>query len=255
MRLLALVDSPDHVCCRYRIRAFEPALTRAGWSLACQGLERGIRSPDSAQLAQAAGYDVRDPPAQAAAPVAACDPPAARAPAGLRLRRRRALPRFVRPPRALIRPGAQRRFAATVRCADAVIAGNDFLADCALAGRGPAPSASGRSPPASIRDCIPSDQPRSAAENAGDGRRPGLDRLVEHAPGAGSSSEPLWDRLGEEIPGLRLRVICDRFPELFRRCRWSRSPGPRSGRRATWRPGRSASAGCPTTPGAGASAG
>ena len=36
MRLLALVDSPDHVCCRYRIRAFEPALKNAGWSLDCQ---------------------------------------------------------------------------------------------------------------------------------------------------------------------------------------------------------------------------
>ena len=26
--------------------------------------------------------------------------------------------------------------------------------------------------------------------------------------------EPLWDRLGREIPGLRLRVICDRFPSF-----------------------------------------
>src|SRR5208283_3178563 len=24
----------------------------------------------------------------------------------------------------------------------------------------------------------------------------------------------LWDRLGEEIPGLRMRVICDQFPNL-----------------------------------------
>ena len=44
MRLLALVDSPDHVCCRYRIRAFEPALKNAGWSLDCQELKRSTFS-------------------------------------------------------------------------------------------------------------------------------------------------------------------------------------------------------------------
>ena len=44
MRLLALVDSPDHVCCRYRIRAFEPALKSAGWSLDCQELKRSTFS-------------------------------------------------------------------------------------------------------------------------------------------------------------------------------------------------------------------
>src|SRR6516164_6014168 len=56
MRLLALVDSPDHVCCRYRIKAFEPALNRRGWSLSCQALRRGpiarIR-----QLADAGEFD------------------------------------------------------------------------------------------------------------------------------------------------------------------------------------------------------
>ena len=51
MKLLALVDSPDHVCCRYRIRAFEPALNAAGWSLTCQPLRQGALS----RLAQFAG--------------------------------------------------------------------------------------------------------------------------------------------------------------------------------------------------------
>ena len=56
MKLLALVESPDHVCCRYRIRAFEPALRRAGWSLRVKGLERGafVRS---FQLHRASQYD------------------------------------------------------------------------------------------------------------------------------------------------------------------------------------------------------
>src|SRR5271165_1059915 len=56
MRLLALVDSPDHVCCRYRIRAFEPALHAAGWSLTCQPLAKGPLSR-VAQFAQASSYD------------------------------------------------------------------------------------------------------------------------------------------------------------------------------------------------------
>ena len=41
MKLLALVESPDHVCCRYRIRAFAPVLDDAGWSLTYEGFERG----------------------------------------------------------------------------------------------------------------------------------------------------------------------------------------------------------------------
>ena len=56
MRLLALVDSPDHVCCRYRIRAFEPNLVQTGCSLDVQGWRRGILSRLS-QLAQASQYD------------------------------------------------------------------------------------------------------------------------------------------------------------------------------------------------------
>src|SRR5437868_1022977 len=41
MKALALVDAPDHVCCRYRIRAFGPALDEAGWSLTIRGLAPG----------------------------------------------------------------------------------------------------------------------------------------------------------------------------------------------------------------------
>src|SRR4051812_20284261 len=56
MRLLALVDSPHHVCCRYRIRAFEPAIDRAGGSLTCQPLSKGIISR-VAQFGEAGRYD------------------------------------------------------------------------------------------------------------------------------------------------------------------------------------------------------
>ena len=56
MNLLALVETPDHVCCRYRIRAFAPALEEAGWSLTCEGLDKGTFSR-TFQLRRAERFD------------------------------------------------------------------------------------------------------------------------------------------------------------------------------------------------------
>ena len=57
MKLLALVESPDHVCCRYRIRAFAPSSlrTRAG-RLSYQGFDRGALLR-SFHLRRAAQFD------------------------------------------------------------------------------------------------------------------------------------------------------------------------------------------------------
>ena len=44
MKVLALVESQDHVCCRYRVRAFGPALDRCGGSLDVIPLRRGVLS-------------------------------------------------------------------------------------------------------------------------------------------------------------------------------------------------------------------
>ena len=210
MRLLALVDSPDHVCCRYRIRAFEPALMRAGWSLTCQSMQRGTLSRIN-QLTQAGRYDSV-------------------------LLQRKLLPAWQlailrRHSRHLVfdfddavlfrdsydKRGPHsawrlRRFAATVRTVDAVIAGNDFLADCAL------------------RAGAPAERVRLIPTCVDPGNYPLLPSgYARHVGGAavdlvwiGSSStlrgleqqQPLWERLGREVPGLRLRVICDRFPSF-----------------------------------------
>src|SRR5665213_2679776 len=56
MKALALVDAPDHVCSRYRIKAFEPALTDAGWSLTVEGLAHGSLARWS-QFRGAAAFD------------------------------------------------------------------------------------------------------------------------------------------------------------------------------------------------------
>lgn len=40
LKLLALAEGADHVCYRYRLAAFEPALARAGWQLECLPLAK-----------------------------------------------------------------------------------------------------------------------------------------------------------------------------------------------------------------------
>lgn len=213
MRLLALVDSPNHVCCRYRIRAFRPSLERADWSLVCQGLSHDPLSR-LAQLAQVSEYDSV-------------------------ILQRKLLPWWQlailrRHARHLVfdfddavlfrdsydRRGPhsawrQRRFAATVRCADAVIAGNDFLADCALRAGAAAQRVH------LIPTCVePAHYPEIATPQAREERGDGSIDLVWIGSAStlqGLEAErDLWDRLGAEIPGLRLRVICDQFPRLRR---------------------------------------
>ena len=128
--LLALVESPDHVCCRYRIRAFAPALQQAGWSLSCERLEPGTLSR-TFQLRRAVQFDAVVLQRKLL-PVWQ-----------LRALRRSArhlvfdfddavLYRDSNDPRGPESRRRLRRFQETVRLVDTVVAGNDFLADCAL---------------------------------------------------------------------------------------------------------------------------
>jgi Glycosyl transferases group 1 len=210
MRLLALVDSPDHVCCRYRIRAFEPALENAGWSLSCQELKRAIL-PRLAQLCAASSYESV-------------------------ILQRKLLPAWQL---AILRKHArhlvfdfddavlfrdsyarrgpyshqrEKRFAATVRVADAVIAGNDFLADCAL--RAGAPASRVRMIPTCVQPAL-YPEPETLRVSQDDAGRCDLVWIGSSSTLRGlQQQQPLWDRLGREIPGLRLRVICDQFPSF-----------------------------------------
>jgi hypothetical protein len=205
MKALALVEAPDHVCCRYRIRPFQEALAVAGWSLAVEGLARGgiararqlrgARRFDAAILQRKllSGWEAEV----------------------LRRSSRRLVfdlddAVFWRDsyhPRGQHSPSRWSRFAGIVRRADAVVAGNDFLAARALmAGARPASVLR-------IPTCIdPASYPTR-----------------EHAPGEmvrlawiGSSStmrgiegrRSLWDRIAREMPGVTMRVICDRAPDL-----------------------------------------
>ncbi len=130
MNLLALVEAPDHVCCRYRIRAFAPALQDAGWSLTCESLEKGTIAR-ALQLRRAERFD--------AVVLQRKLLPAWQ----LRILRRSArylvfdyddavLYRDSNDPRGPESRRRFRRFTQTVQLVDTVVAGNDFLADCAL---------------------------------------------------------------------------------------------------------------------------
>jgi glycosyltransferase involved in cell wall biosynthesis len=200
--LVALVKEPDHVCCRYRLEAFRVSLENAGHSLAlCAlpprwwgrlGVYPRLRGKDVIlQRHLLARWEV----------------------ALLRRQARRLIydfddAVFLRDSYAAKGPHDTRRlrrFAATVASCDAVVAGNDFLAAQAAA----------HCPPARVRvipTCVdPAKYPPRPAKPASDGKE-----LVW----IGSSSTlkgleqvaPLLESLGRDVPGLRLRIICDRFP-------------------------------------------
>lgn len=205
MKALALVDAPDHVCCRYRIAAFEPALARAGWSLERLGLARGPLG----RLLQFAGLPAYDTVILQRKLLPGWQ---------LHALRRKArhlifdfddavLYRDSYDPRGPVSPKRARRFAATVRVADTVTVGNDFLADCAL-------RAGAR--PERVR-VIPTCVDTRLYHPARGHDRGGLELVW-----IGSSStlqglevrRTLWDDLAQEVEGVRMRVICDRFPDL-----------------------------------------
>lgn len=207
MKLLALVESPDHVCCRYRIRAFAPALERAGCSLTCEGLERGVVAR-CVQLGRASRFD------------------------GVILQRkllpswqlrilRRAARRLVfdfddavlfrdsNDPRGPDDRRRRRRFAAMMTAADTVIAGNDFLADCALRSGGRVEDVH------VIPTCV--DPPRYPVALP-EPERGRVDLVWIGSSGTLRGLEQpaeIWKAVAAAVPGVRLRVICDRFPRDF----------------------------------------
>jgi glycosyltransferase involved in cell wall biosynthesis len=204
MRWIALVPSLDHVCCRYRLRAFAPLLDAGGhvldlltwpkdwWgrlrllhSLRGENVILQRRLLPSWELALLRGtvrrlvFDFDDA-------VFLRDSYSA---AGLYDRRR------------------LRRFAATVRACDAVVAGNPFLRDNVL-------RFAPRATVAVIPTCVePARYPLARAE----GRCRGLQMVW-----TGSSStlqglelvRPLLEEAGRRVSGTSLKLICNRFLSL-----------------------------------------
>ena len=207
VKTLALIETPGHVSARYRIQAFAPALAAARCELQVAVIPRGAvgrlrlfarLKPFDAIILQRRLF----PPYQ------------------LRFLQRRAK-RLIfdfddavfcndsYSPKGIDSSTRQRRFACTVRDADAITAGNEFLRDEAIA--------SGAHP-ANVfvmPTCVePSDYQR--AEHR---KREGTELVW-----IGSSStlqglereRNLFAEIGARFPNLRLRLICDRFPNFAR---------------------------------------
>lgn len=208
MRALALVDHYDHVCCRYRIRAFEQDLRRRGGEIDYRAIAKNpidriaqMRAADQydvviLQRKLLSGFHLRI----------------------LRKRARRLVYDFddalayrdsndARGPHCGRRA---RRFSRIVKAADAVIAGNAFLAGLAR------DFGANANHVVRIPTCVdPENYPN--VPSGSDRRTSGFD-LVWIGSGATLRSldekREVWRRLGEcdRAPRVRLKVICDRFP-------------------------------------------
>ena len=207
MNVLALVEAPDHVCYRYRIRAFEPTFQALGGSVRVEPLAHNL-FPRILQLRSTKKYEVTVVQRRLLAGWQ------------LRILRGRArrlvfdfddavLYRDSNDRRGPNCPRRQQRFRAMMAVADSVIAGNAFLAQCA-ADHGAAPDRIHVIP-----TCVPTE--RYPAQPTPNRRQDGLDLVW-----IGSSSTlkglearaDLWQTIGRRFSSLRLRMICDRFAEF-----------------------------------------
>jgi glycosyltransferase involved in cell wall biosynthesis len=201
VQLVALVESQDHVCCRYRLRAFRDELAAAGHSLELRPLPRDwwgrMRLGTDLRQAHAVILQRRLLPVWQ-----------------VRLLRRRVRRLIFDFDDAVFLHDSYsakgtysrvrwRRFAATVRAADVVVAGNGWLADQA--------ATAGARRRIVIPTCV---NPHAYPTAKHDLSRPGV-RLVW----VGSAStlqglervRPLLEAVGVGAPGVRLKLICDRF--------------------------------------------
>lgn len=204
MRLTALVECPDHVCCRYRLSAFRFHLQAAGHELALETMPRGLLSRlqlfhrlrgqtvivqrkllpfwELTWLRRCVGrllFDFDD---------------------AIFLRDSYAK-------KGLHHAGRLRRFAAMVRACDAVVAGNRFLAE----------QASQFAPAKKVHivpTCVDAEKymPRTTADSAAPAR---LGWIGSPSTLQGLHTiKPILEEVGRRIPGVTLALICDRSLEL-----------------------------------------
>lgn len=199
MRLAALVDSPDHVCARYRLRAFQSHLRAAGHSLelhalprswwARLGIGRSLREVDAVILQRKLLSRTEL----------------------ILLRRQVRRLWFDMDDAVWMRDSysgkgfdsgkRERRFRSLMQAADVVVAGNSFLADSARA--------AGARCTRIIPTCVDTTRYTLASH----------DRAKVEMVWVGSSStiqglesvSEMLSTLGKQVPGIRLKIVCDRF--------------------------------------------
>lgn len=213
MRVVALVESEDHVCCRYRVAAYRSALAEHGHTLDIRPLPRTTFG----RLGIGRNID-----ADAVIIQRKLLPPWA-----IALLRRR-VPRLIfdyddavwlrdsYSLRGFEDPKRVRRFIATVSACDLVVAGNEYLAAAAQTFTSPDRIVV-------IPTCVePQNYPVARHEQQGRlqlvwvGSRSTLRGLEQFAP--------TLSAIGRAVPGVRLKLVCDSFlkiPDLpIDRCVW-----------------------------------
>ncbi|MBA4189778.1 MAG: glycosyltransferase [Planctomycetaceae bacterium] len=203
VRVVALVESVDHVCCRYRVAAFRNALAAHGHSLDIRPLPLttfGRLGIGRDFTADAVIIQRKLLPSWAIALL------------------RRRVPRLIfdfddavwlrdsYSPRGFHDPRRTRRFRATVSACDLVIAGNEFLAEAARTFTSP-------DRVVVIPTCVePSHypvathEPRSGLQLVWVGSRSTLRGLEQFTP--------TLSAIGRAVPGVRLKLICDKFLQI-----------------------------------------
>lgn len=209
MELLALVESPDHVCCRYRIKAFEPFLARFGIRLTYESIESNPVKR-LAQMLRTSRYD------SVILQRKLLD--------GLSFQALRSasknlifdfddavLYRDSYSPKGLHCVKRQSRFERIVSQVDTVLAGNSFLAN--RAENFGAKASNVHFMPTCI-DLATYQYSRAHTKLQQD------DRFVMVWIGSSSTlkgleaTQKLWEAIGKLIPNALLRVVCDRFPNF-----------------------------------------
>ncbi len=207
MRAVGLVERPDHVCCRYRVRAYTSELESRGWRVELRPLMSSLLE----RL-----YTLRDDHAADVVLLQRKLLDAFR----LRLLRYNArrlvfdfddavLYRDSYATKGPLCPRRSTRFRRVVQFADAVVAGNAFLAEQAA-------QFTDHDRIHVVPTCVnPARYPELARHDATEsvqmvwiGSSSTLRGLVV--------ATPLFEAIGRYVPGLQFKVICDSFPTFDR---------------------------------------
>jgi len=204
MHIIAFVESVEHVCCRYRIAAFNDIWKRAGHRLEFVAIPRGffararmmrkLREADVV-IVQRKFFNVLESQMLRQA----CRKIVFDFDDALWLRDSYSAKGFESASRL-------RGFRRMMKLADVVVAGNTILAEQAK-------QFHHRDSVHIIPTCInleqyplpprKSDKPLSLVWIGSSSTLQGIEQRRD-----------LWERIGQEVPGIRLKIICDRFPQF-----------------------------------------
>ncbi len=214
MRVVALIERLGHVCARYRLAAFAPGLKDAGCTLTFKAIPRSplLRLMLFAQLKPFDAVILQ----RMLLPSYQLN--------SLRRNSRRLFFDFDDAvfghdsynPRGIASTLREQRFAGVVAAADQIIAGNRFLKECAIARGARADSVH------VMPTCVDPARYPSASHASHDSHHHSKETLTLVWIGSSGTliglerRRDLFEKLADRFPHLKMRIICDRFPDFAR---------------------------------------